>query len=101
MIPQRDESGKVVLKCNRCGYVLDTREGQSLVIKKEITHSVRDKIIVIEGKQPKVLPTTKAFCPKCGNNTAYYWMIQTRAGDEPPTRFFKCTKCGHVWREYD
>ncbi|NIM46839.1 MAG: transcription factor S, partial [Candidatus Aenigmarchaeota archaeon] len=20
---------------------------------------------------------------------------------EAPTRFFKCTKCGHVWREYE
>jgi len=27
-------------------------------------------------------------------------MIQTRAADEPPTRFYRCTKCGHTWREY-
>jgi len=40
-------------------------------------------------------------CPKCGHNEAYYWFMQTRAADEPPTRFYKCTRCGYVWREYE
>ncbi|MEM4865380.1 MAG: hypothetical protein QXY09_02690 [Acidilobaceae archaeon] len=26
--------------------------------------------------------------------------MQTRAADEPPTRFYRCTKCGYTWREY-
>jgi DNA-directed RNA polymerase, subunit M/Transcription elongation factor TFIIS len=48
------------------------------------------------------LPVSKEVtCPKCGNHEAYYWMIQTRAADEPPTRFYKCVKCGHTWREYE
>jgi len=25
---------------------------------------------------------------------------QTRGSDEPETRIFECTKCGHKWREY-
>ncbi|MEM0290915.1 MAG: transcription factor S, partial [Thermoplasmata archaeon] len=30
-----------------------------------------------------------------------YWMLkQTRAADEPETRFYICTKCGYRWREY-
>ncbi|MCD6114052.1 MAG: transcription factor S, partial [Thermoprotei archaeon] len=40
-------------------------------------------------------------CPKCGNREAYVWMMQTRAADEPPTRFYRCTKCGYTWREYE
>ena len=40
-------------------------------------------------------------CPKCGHDEAYYKIIQTRRADEPPTRIYKCTKCGHVWREYE
>ncbi|RLG10996.1 MAG: transcription factor S, partial [Thaumarchaeota archaeon] len=41
------------------------------------------------------------ICPKCGNREAYYWAVQTRSADEPMTRFFRCTKCGYTWREYD
>ena len=40
-------------------------------------------------------------CEKCGNKEAFYWQIQTRAGDEPMTRFYRCTKCKETWREYD
>ena len=47
----------------------------------------------------KSLPETEAECPQCGNDKAYYWLVQTRAADEPETRFFRCTKCKKVWRE--
>ena len=40
------------------------------------------------------------MCPKCGNTEAYWYMQQTRGGDEPQTKFLKCTKCGYSWREY-
>ena len=36
---------------------------------------------------------------KCGGKEAYYWLIQTRSADEPPTQFFKCVKCKHTWRD--
>ena len=39
-------------------------------------------------------------CPKCGKRKVISWMEQTRASDEPPTRFYKCTYCNHTWREY-
>ena len=39
-------------------------------------------------------------CPKCGNPEAYWVLRQTRGADEPETRIFECTKCGHKWREY-
>ncbi|MFC6717780.1 transcription factor S [Natrialbaceae archaeon GCM10025810] len=40
-------------------------------------------------------------CDDCGNAEAWYALKQTASADEPPTRFFKCTECGHRWREYN
>ena len=40
-------------------------------------------------------------CEACGNGEAWYTLKQTASADEPPTRFFKCTDCGHRWREYN
>lgn len=48
-----------------------------------------------EGK-----PTAEVLCEKCENNRAWYIIKQTASADEPPTRFFKCTECGHRWRDY-
>ena len=45
-------------------------------------------------------PLSDAECPKCGHNKAYFWLQQTRAGDEPETKFMKCEKCKHTWRDY-
>jgi len=46
------------------------------------------------------LPKTAEVCPKCENDEAYWVLRQTRGSDEPETRIFECTKCGHKWREY-
>ncbi len=38
-------------------------------------------------------------CRKCHKNMAYCEdMKQTRASDEPMTKFMKCNSCGHQWR---
>ncbi|ARS90828.1 transcription factor S [Natrarchaeobaculum aegyptiacum] len=50
-----------------------------------------------EGK-PK---STDVVCDECGTQEAWYTLKQTASADEPPTRFFKCTECGHRWREYN
>ncbi len=39
-------------------------------------------------------------CPNCSKKKVISWMEQTRASDEPPTRFYKCLNCNHTWREY-
>jgi len=47
-------------------------------------------------------PTTDKECGKCGEEKVHeWWMEQTRASDEPPTRFYECTECGNVHKEYD
>jgi len=92
MIPKK-ENGKTILKCS-CGY---SNEGE-LKIKETIKHE--DKEIRVVEKEEEVHPLTEAHCPKCGHEMAYWWTLQTRAGDEAETRFFKCQKCKHTWREY-
>jgi len=97
--------GKRVLVCPSCGYEEDAGgTGGSYSISSKIKHSPRDKIIVLDSDQkleslPKI--RDQVYCPKCGHNEAYYWVMQTRRADEPPTRFYRCTKCNYVWREYE
>jgi DNA-directed RNA polymerase subunit M len=62
----------------------------------------REKIVVIgkEDQEIQTNPTAKMKCPKCENNLAYTWQVQTRSGDEGATQFFRCTKCSHTFRLY-
>ena len=80
-----------------CGYKEKNRE--SFVIKEEVREEKKDKVEVVK-KKVETLPKTKEECPKCKNMGAFYWLVQTRAADEAPTRFFRCTKCNHTWRAY-
>jgi DNA-directed RNA polymerase subunit M len=56
--------------------------------------------VVLLEKDDVPLPIVDKACPQCEHSKAYFWLQQTRAADEPPTQFFRCTKCKHVWREY-
>lgn len=82
--------------CARCSYVAKGK------IKIESSEQLKEKkaTAVVKEKDMDVMPVTSAVCPKCGNKEAYFWTSQTRSGDEAETRFFKCTKCKHTWREY-
>lgn len=87
------EKNKRVLGCS-CGY---TSSGSVPSEIKEKVQATKD-IEVIEEVETK--PLVEAVCKKCGHKKAYFWSLQTRAGDEPETRFFKCEKCRYTWREY-
>ncbi len=82
--------------CPRCGYTPKSK------VKIESSENIqrKPKIGVISDKDTDVFPITNANCPKCNNKEAYFWTSQTRAGDEAETKFFRCTKCKHTWREY-
>lgn len=102
--------------CSKCGTVLKVDSEKKLLVcpkcgneeplESDIVRSVnperKDKIVVLGKKERnlRTTPTTKTKCPKCGNMTAYWWMVQTRSIDESATQFFRCTKCGHTWRDY-
>lgn len=60
-----------------------------------------NRVVPVLEQESSGLPTTRMKCPECGNNTAYWWLRQLRSADESEVRFFRCTKCGNTWREYD
>lgn len=94
MIMPKKVGEKVVFCCRNCGE--KSSKGAAGVVKEKVEK--KEKVSFAEKKE--VLPMTDAICAKCGNEKAYWWMQQTRAIDEPPTRFFRCTECSHSWREY-
>ena len=85
---------KSVMSCS-CGY---TSNEKNLSIKEKIEDTEK-KIEVVEDKE-EVYPLTDEICPKCDHPKAFFWTAQTRAGDEAETKFFKCEKCKHTWRDY-
>lgn len=93
LIPKKVNK-KVLLVCG-CGY--KSKERTEVMIKEDIAKREK-KVEVVEELETH--PIVDAVCPRCGNGKAYFWTLQTRAADEPETQFYKCTKCGHVWREY-
>ena len=101
LIPKKKGS-RTVLVCRSCGRTTSMKgPKKEFKVKTEMKHK-DDAIVVVEKRQQvDTLPKTVAECPKCGNREAFWWMQQTRSGDEPPTRFYKCTKCKHTWREYE
>ena len=96
MIPQK-KGTKVFVICRGCG-VKKQYQKRSFKISEQIEHKEPD-VIVIE-KELLSLPKTQATCPKCAHIEAFWWLQQTRSGDEAPTLFFRCTKCNHSWRQY-
>lgn len=93
MMPKLAE-GKKQLICG-CGY----RQDAESVTITEKSKQKSQEISVVE-KEEVINPIVETECKKCGNRLAEYWEVQTRSSDEPPTRFLKCTKCRHTWREY-
>lgn len=91
LVPQ---GGKLV--CQQCGEEEESGGSEYRMVKKV---EGKEGVVVVE-EEPSTLPTTKARCPKCQHDRAYWWMRQTRSADEPSTRFYRCVKCGTTWREY-
>lgn len=104
LISKHDKKGKKVvfyLICPKCGYKKQT-EDKTSTVPKAIERSHQEPIAIIGREEQKLrtLPTVRMECPKCGNNTAYAWQVQTRGTDESSTQFFRCTKCHYTFREY-
>lgn len=97
--PKKDEKGKVCMTCS-CGYT-DNKPAPSSIKEEKKKSETPETNFDVADEDIETLPKTKVECEKCGNDECYYWLIQTRAGDESETRFLKCTKCKHTWREYD
>ncbi len=98
MNPEKKE-GKVVLVCSTCEYEEKGTDETDKSYKMVEESEGKDETAVIEREQES-LPKTANKCPECGHEKAYWWMQQTRSADEPTTRFYRCVKCNHTWREY-
>ena len=98
MIPKKSGS-KTTLVCTSCGF---KQEGtQTTIFKEEMKKKTpKAKIEVIDANKEQNLPLTDEPCPKCEHPKAYYWLTQTRAADEAETKFLRCQKCEHTWRDY-
>lgn len=95
LVPKK-ENNKRVLHCS-CGFT--NRDIKEVKITEQV--NPEKEIVVVEREDYESLPKTKTECPKCGNKEAYFWTVQTRASDEPETKFLRCSKCKHTWRDYD
>ena len=97
----KTDKSKSLLICDKCGF---QETAGPAVATTDIVEpdSPSDALKVVGDKEEKIqtMPTTNIECPKCGHNTAFWWFLQTRSGDEPPTQFFRCQKCEHTWRQY-
>ena len=89
MLPKGD-----FFACNKCGFE-KKKTGSSIIVEKQT-----EKEIVLLEKEEDLLPKTRVKCPKCEHNEASWILRQTRGSDEPETRIYTCTKCGHRWRAY-
>lgn len=91
----KTKNKKRVVECS-CGYK-EKDLSRMETLREKINSEI--EIPVIENDL-EILPETEEECPKCQNKTAYFWTVQTRAGDEPETKFLKCKKCKYTWRDY-
>lgn len=86
--------GKNALTCS-CGYICESE-----TVKISIQPKEKPREIVVVEKEYVPHDLVDAECKNCKHKKAYFWIMQTRSADEAPTRFFKCEKCAHTWREY-
>ncbi|MGA9152222.1 MAG: transcription factor S [Candidatus Nitrosopolaris sp.] len=88
-----------ILSCPKCGLIAqreDKSEG-----KVNLIRDPPGSLKIMEAEEElDTLPTTTIDCSRCGNDMAFWWMLQTRSADEPTTQFYRCTKCTHTWRNY-
>lgn len=102
VLKRKKDSKETLLVCFKCGY--EKQVGAPILSPSRRVTEIKpeDHIVVIGEKEQKLktLPVVTVECPKCGNNLAYVWQVQTRGADESSTQFFRCTKCGYTFREY-
>lgn len=97
------EEGTV--KCPKCGHAekgeFSSQKQVMLQPKQTSADSMpKSSLKVMDSDVPDAMPTTTIQCAKCGNMTAFWWMLQTRSADEATTQFYRCTLCSYTWRNY-
>jgi DNA-directed RNA polymerase subunit M len=103
LIPKTVESGSqatLLMVCNRDGFTEAGSDDDEKVDLKTFQHGPKQLIAVI-GKDQDISTesTVPIECPRCGNDLAYVWQVQTRGADEASTQFMRCIRCGFTFRE--
>jgi transcription factor S len=96
MVPKKEKDKKIMI-CSSCNFI--DKNSESKKLKETIPQS--KEIDILLPDEEKTLPEIEIECQNCKFNKAVYWLVQTRSGDEAETKFYKCLKCKHTWREYD
>lgn len=86
--------------CSNCDARVPKDEERAEEFVSTESQTFDDVIETEEGAADEGKPTMDVVCEDCGHDRAWYTIKQTASADEPPTRFFKCTECGHRWRGY-
>ena len=86
--------------CTDCGHRVQKDEERAESFVSTETQTDGDVIESDPDGADEGKPTAEVTCEACENGEAWYTIKQTGSADEPPTRFFKCTECGHRWRGY-
>lgn len=91
----------IMLTCTKCGAKKQEPEPVEKVLNpKVIQHDPKQFVAVIDRDLDlNPMPTIQIGCPRCGNNTANVWQVQTRGSDESSTQFVRCLHCGYTFRE--
>lgn len=102
MLVSEKKDGETVMQCRDCGNIQDV-DSEDMKVTEEKEEDPKDRLNVNEdGDDESTRPTTEKECQECGEETQHeWWMKQTRASDEPATRFYKCKECGNVYKVYD
>jgi DNA-directed RNA polymerase subunit M len=86
------------LHCPRCEFQRPIDETVGSKTINQLEEDLKD-VPVFNDLDTMPIDET-VFCPECENKGAYWHLRQTRSADEATTRFYRCTKCSHTWREY-
>ncbi|CAG9463166.1 unnamed protein product [Pedinophyceae sp. YPF-701] len=84
------------LYCGSCDYEYE----MDRTISQDVPLEKKDVDDVLGSEEMwATAAKTQAMCPRCHHDEAYLKEFQTRSADEPTTRYHRCTKCHHAWKE--
>lgn len=88
--PDTDE-----LVCPKCNTIKRKYEAEIEIVRD---HSRDESKIYIKNSAADST-TIPASCPQCDNGEAFMWTQTVGFGNTEQVQCYRCTKCGHTWRQ--